>query len=122
MQARFLSVLAAASAPLVSSIVLKPQSDVNPSAWAKLPRVKSRSPDLGPDMSPNPDKRQAGWSPPSKLTTPLKEVWDHCLATYSSGLFGFTNYGWDQLRATDGYVALRCAVATRLKKRLLMQY
>ncbi|EMR68179.1 putative cellulose-binding family ii protein [Eutypa lata UCREL1] len=107
MQARFISILAAASAasaPLVSSMALKPQSDADPSVWAKLSGSRSRSPNLGPYMSPNPDKRQAGWSPPSDLATPLKEVWDHCLATYSSGLFGFTNYGWDQLRANNGNV------------------
>lgn len=46
-----------------------------------------------------PVKRQSGWSPPANLATPLKQVWDHCLSTYSGGLFGFRNYGWDQLMA-----------------------
>ncbi|CAH0053656.1 unnamed protein product [Clonostachys solani] len=49
-----------------------------------------------------PIKRQSGWSPPSDISTPLQEVWDHCIDTYSSGLYGFKNYGWDQLMATDG--------------------
>ena len=49
-----------------------------------------------------PAKRQSGWEPPSDLATPLREVWDHCLNTYSDGLFGFKNYGWDQLMANDG--------------------
>lgn len=51
-----------------------------------------------------PAKRQGGWNPPSELVTPLQEVWDHCLDTYTEGLFGFKNFGWDQLMATDGYV------------------
>lgn len=49
-----------------------------------------------------PAKRQSGWEPPSNLATPLQEVWDHCVDTYSEGLFGFNNYGWDQLMANDG--------------------
>jgi hypothetical protein len=53
-----------------------------------------------------PVKRQSGWSPPSDISTPLQEVWDHCIDTYSSGLYGFKNYGWDQLMATDGYAKL----------------
>ncbi|VUC31222.1 unnamed protein product [Clonostachys rosea] len=51
-----------------------------------------------------PIKRQSGWSPPSNLATPLKQVWDHCLNTYSNGLFGFKNYGWDQIIATGGKI------------------
>ncbi|KAJ4177639.1 hypothetical protein NW755_013752 [Fusarium falciforme] len=51
-----------------------------------------------------PEKRQSGWNPPSNLVTPLKQVWDHCKATYSNGLFGFRNYGWDQIRATSGSI------------------
>lgn len=51
-----------------------------------------------------PAKRQSGWNPPSNLVTPLRQVWQHQLDTYSNGLYGFRNYGWDQLRATQGYV------------------
>jgi hypothetical protein len=55
-----------------------------------------------------PIKRQSGWSPPSDISTPLQEVWDHCTDTYSN-FYGFKNYGWDQLMATDGYEELlRC--------------
>lgn len=32
------------------------------------------------------------WDPPSELVTPLKEVWDHEISTYSDPL-GFKNYG-----------------------------
>lgn len=49
--------------------------------------------------------RQSAWSPPADLAAPLKEVWDHTLETYNNGdAFGFKNYGWDQLKATNGYV------------------
>lgn len=49
-----------------------------------------------------PAKRQSGWEPPSNLASPLQEVWDHCVDTYTSGLFGFQNYGWDQLMDNEG--------------------
>ena len=49
-----------------------------------------------------PAKRQSGWEPPSDLATPLQEVWDHCVDTYTDSLFGFKNYGWDQLIDNDG--------------------
>ncbi|KAK7219924.1 hypothetical protein V2G26_007927 [Clonostachys chloroleuca] len=51
-----------------------------------------------------PIKRQSGWSPPSDIASPLQEVWDHCINTYSNGLYSFKNYGWDQLMATDGKI------------------
>ena len=106
MHLRFATGLAAVSAaPLVSAIALKPpQSDADPSVWARGPaRPAPRSAGPDPGTSPNPRRRQAaGWSPPSELAAPLKEVWDHCVDTYSGGLFGFKNYGWDQLRANDG--------------------
>lgn len=74
--------------------------DSDASVWDNLP-VASSSRSLS--HTPNrPHRRQEGWNPPSELTTPLKEVWDHCLNTYTSGLFGFQNYGWDQLMATQG--------------------
>jgi len=34
------------------------------------------------------------WNPPSNLVTPLGEVWQHELDTYSDAL-GFRNYGYD---------------------------
>ena len=105
MHLRFATGLAAvsAAAPLVSALALKPQSDADPSVWARVPGPAPRSAaGPGPGTNPNPRRRQAGWSPPSELTAPLKEVWDHCVDTYTDGLFGFKNYGWDQLRANDG--------------------
>lgn len=51
-----------------------------------------------------PAKRQSGWNPPSNLALPLREVWDHQRQTYNGGnVFGFRNYGWDQIMATGGY-------------------
>lgn len=39
-------------------------------------------------------KRQndSTWNPPSELVTPLNEVWEHEVSTYSDAL-GFKNYG-----------------------------
>ncbi|RSL94444.1 hypothetical protein CEP52_012634 [Fusarium oligoseptatum] len=77
-----------------------PKSDLDASVWQGLSNVKStRSWQDSPRNRPA--KRQSGWNPPSDLATPLKEVWDHCLSTYSDAL-GFKNYGWDQLIAGKG--------------------
>ncbi|KAF3940582.1 hypothetical protein ABW19_dt0208891 [Dactylella cylindrospora] len=47
--------------------------------------------------------RQSTWNPPSNLVTPLQQVWDHEVATYSNAL-GFRNYGYDQVMANGGYL------------------
>jgi hypothetical protein len=76
-------------------------SDLDASVWEKL--VSVNRPSHLSHARNRPVKRQSGWNPPSELATPLKEVWDHCLKTYSDGnLFGFKNYGWDQIMATNG--------------------
>ncbi|GAA2271285.1 hypothetical protein GCM10010145_54680 [Streptomyces ruber] len=43
------------------------------------------------------------WNPPSHLVQPLNEVWHHVESTYGN-LYGFRNYGWDQVMANTGYV------------------
>ncbi|CAH0045252.1 unnamed protein product [Clonostachys solani] len=55
----------------------------------------------------HPVKRQneSGWNPPSDIASPLKEVWDHVSSTYNGGdIFGFTNYGWDQIMDNNGQI------------------
>lgn len=49
------------------------------------------------------DLSQTTWNPPSNLVTPLKQVWDHELSTYSNPL-GFKNYGYDQVMAAKGKI------------------
>lgn len=51
-------------------------------------------------------KRQSTWNPPPNLVTPLKQVWDHEVSTYSNAL-GFKNYGYDQIMANKGSANLR---------------
>ncbi|MEJ3749946.1 cellulose binding domain-containing protein [Actinomycetes bacterium KLBMP 9797] len=47
----------------------------------------------------------SGWNPPANLVQPLDEVWRHQEQTYNNGnLYGFTNYGWDQLFTNRGYI------------------
>ncbi|KAF4339342.1 cellulose-binding family II [Fusarium beomiforme] len=75
------------------------KSDLDGSVWKSLTSVKSRSWASVPRNRPT--KRQSGWNPPSDLVTPLKEVWDHEVKTYSDAL-GFKNYGWDQVIAGKG--------------------
>ena len=43
------------------------------------------------------------WNPPSNLVQPLNEVWQHVESTYGN-LYGFRNYGWDQVMANGGYL------------------
>ncbi|KAF2126256.1 hypothetical protein P153DRAFT_399710 [Dothidotthia symphoricarpi CBS 119687] len=46
------------------------------------------------------DLSMTTWSPPSNMVKPLKEVWDHEVATYSD--MKFANFGYDQIMATKG--------------------
>jgi hypothetical protein len=43
------------------------------------------------------------WNPPANLVQPLDEAWRHVETTYPN-LFGFRNYGWDQIMANRGFV------------------
>ncbi|MET9965273.1 hypothetical protein ABZZ80_04940 [Streptomyces sp. NPDC006356] len=43
------------------------------------------------------------WNPPADLVQPLGEVWNHVESTYPD-LYGFRNYGWDQVMANRGSV------------------
>lgn len=97
MKASILSLLAIAATG--TALDASSRSDADPRVWESLQNVTPRS---NRPVSNRPFKRQDGWSPPSELTTPLQEVWQHCLDTYSNGLFDFYNYGWDQVMATQG--------------------
>ncbi|KAL3440377.1 hypothetical protein BJX65DRAFT_290566 [Aspergillus insuetus] len=59
------------------------------------------------NLTPGISKRQSSlpttWDPPSNLVTPLEEVWQHQLDTYSDPL-GFQNYGFDQVIAAGGKI------------------
>ncbi|MEV7084691.1 hypothetical protein AB0O07_02110 [Streptomyces sp. NPDC093085] len=46
----------------------------------------------------------ADWNPPAHLVQPLDEVWRHVESTYPD-LYGFRNYGWDQVMANSGRIA-----------------
>jgi hypothetical protein len=60
----------------------------------------------GPTATPNPTTPttpppSSGWNPPSHLVTALNQVWQHQESTYGN-LYGFRNYGWDQILANRG--------------------
>ncbi|KAL2211237.1 hypothetical protein CC79DRAFT_1377821 [Sarocladium strictum] len=96
-----LSLAAISLASLAEGLDVSENQDANVSVWENVDTsILAR----GSDLWNRPVKRQSGWNPPSNLKTPLKEVWDHQLATYSGGLYGFRNYGWDQLIATQGSI------------------
>jgi hypothetical protein len=74
---------------------------------ATTPTSPSASPTPTPSApatpTPTPSVPSSGWSPPSNLAGPLDEVWRHQESTYSN-LYGFRNYGWDQIMANRGYL------------------
>ncbi|WP_369175135.1 hypothetical protein AB5J49_14835 [Streptomyces sp. R28] len=49
------------------------------------------------------DQAADQWNPPANLVQPLNEVWNHVQSTYPD-LYGFRNYGWDQVMANRGSV------------------
>lgn len=100
MRSFFSSAALLAFAASVSAHDISTPSDQDGSVWAALSGKQAVS--VARRVNNRPVKRQAGWNPPSDLATPLKEVWDHQVETYSQGLYGFKNYGWDQLVAADG--------------------
>lgn len=73
--------------------------DHDASVWKALENsVGKRSEPAAEPLS----KRATDWNPPANLTTALSETWTHEVDTYAEGLYGFKNYGWDQLIATNG--------------------
>lgn len=84
-------------------------SDLDGSVWSKAPaHLRARlnrsraTRALTSAALSDLDKRQ-DWNPSSDLFTPLAEVWTHYENTYPR-IFGFSNYGWDQLIANKGYL------------------
>ncbi|GCD19547.1 hypothetical protein CTKZ_11090 [Cellulomonas algicola] len=66
------------------------------------------SPTRTPTPTPTPTTAPTVWNPPAALVTPLDEVWRHQEQTYNSGnLYGFRNFGWDQVVANGGYLNVR---------------
>ena len=70
----------------------------------------SRPPSSAPPSStppssapPSSSPPTTGWNPPANLVTPLNEVWAHQESTYGN-LYGFKNYGWDQVMANKGSI------------------
>ncbi len=61
------------------------------------------TPTTPPTTSPTTVPTGDPWNPPSNLVQPLAAVWSHEESTYSN-LYGFKNYGWDQLFAGGGNI------------------
>ena len=70
-------------------------SSAKPSSAAPSSATPSSSVTTSPSTST--------WNPPANLVTPLAEVWAHEESTYSD-LYGFKNYGWDQVMANKGSI------------------
>ena len=56
-----------------------------------------------PKATTTPSAATAEWNPPAGLVKPLGEVWDHMASTYPD-IYGFKNYGFDQIIANKGSV------------------
>lgn len=56
-----------------------------------------------PAVTATPAQAADNWNPPANLVQPLDEVWRHVESTYPD-LYGFRNYGWDQVMANKGSV------------------
>lgn len=76
-------------------------SDLDGSVWKALDHEQpvARAADVPRNR---PIKRQSGWSPPSDLSAPLKEVWEHAEKTYDGGIEGNKNWGWHQVMRNNG--------------------
>jgi hypothetical protein len=69
------------------------------------PTTPGTSPTTGAPPTTSPPPPSTGWNPPANLVQPLDEVWRHQEETYNNGnLYGFRNYGWDQIMANRGYI------------------
>ncbi|KAI0555264.1 hypothetical protein F4679DRAFT_159962 [Xylaria curta] len=98
---RYTAPLTLALAASATAVDFSGSHDTNSSIWSSVPDLPTSA---SPSRSWNrPFKRQSGWNPPSNLAGALKEVWDHCMSTYSN-FWGFKNYGWDQIHATGGKI------------------
>ncbi|HEX5203536.1 MAG TPA: cellulose-binding domain-containing protein [Actinoplanes sp.] len=77
----------------------------SPTAPPTSPPAPTTSPTPRPTASPTTSLPPAGdvWNPPSSLAQPLAAVWSHEEQTYGD-LYGFKNYGWDQLFAGGGAI------------------
>ncbi|KAI8233061.1 putative exoglucanase GH6D [Colletotrichum sp. SAR 10_96] len=99
--------LALAATTLAHPSPSRSKADLDPAVWSSLanhhpaPHAAARSL-LSPQTRNRPTKRQSGFSPPSSLTAPLKEVWAHYESTYDGAVTGNKYWGWDQLVATNG--------------------
>lgn len=87
-------------------------SPATPSAFAlngtactgtPAPTSPTTPPSSPPAPPASPTAPAGGWSPPGNLAGPLDEVWRHQESTYAN-LYGFRNYGWDQIMANGGYL------------------
>jgi len=56
-----------------------------------------------PISAASPAQAADDWNPPAHLVQPLNQVWNHVSTTYPD-LYGFRNYGWDQVMANRGSV------------------
>ncbi|MHB9856899.1 hypothetical protein [Streptomyces sp. YIM S03343] len=84
----------------------KPSATASPSASASTGASATASASATPTAAATTTSAASSgdeWNPPSALVKPLNEVWNHVESTYSD-LYGFKNYGWDQVIANKGTV------------------
>jgi len=101
---RYSTPLTLALAASATALNFSSSNDTSSSIWSSVPESStSHSSPAAARLWDRPVFSRASWSPPSNLASPLKQVWDHCVSTYSN-FWGFRNYGWDQIHATGGKI------------------
>ncbi|MDT0573593.1 hypothetical protein RM704_40185 [Streptomyces sp. DSM 3412] len=103
--ARLLTVLAAVLAVLLAPGLTTPSVAQAANDRAARAQTQERAQDraVAAAVAAAGPAAPAAWNPPSNLVQPLNEVWSHVESTYGD-LYGFRNYGWDQIMANRGSV------------------
>ena len=80
-----------------------PTATPKPTTTATTTPTPTSTPTTTPTTTPTPTPTPTPvtWNPPASLVTPLAQVWQHEESTYTD-LYGFKNYGWDQVFANGG--------------------
>ncbi|MBM7844882.1 hypothetical protein JOD20_003531 [Herpetosiphon giganteus] len=91
--------------PTATSVVPTATRTPAPTATSVVPTATRTPAPTATSVVPTATRTPAptGWNPPSNLVTPLNEVWQHVESTYGN-LYGFRNYGWDQVIAGNGSI------------------
>src|SRR4051794_14064665 len=93
------TVTTAATTRAATSAAVTSRAPTSAAATTRAPVTTTRA----PGTTSRAPVTNAPWNPPSNLTSALAAVWTHEETTYNN-LYGFKNYGWDQVMAGQGTI------------------